>query len=192
MKKTLMGIALLTIGAFSFSASAQNNNTTPCNNQCPIQQCVTPANDNCPAPCNGTPCIKMSQACNNGACYQNLNLSDEQKTRIADLDKGMAESINELKAQAKASDKTEKSNRLNQRRELRTKYLEGMKQILTAEQYTQYLENFYLNNGGIGRDGRPHFAKNAKLRKANFDKAFVQKADKKEFNNKDFKGKKSK
>lgn len=180
MKKTLMGIALLSLGAISFSANAQNNNTTPCNNQCPIQQCVTPADGNCPAPC-----VNIGQYCDRSACYQNLNLSDEQKTRIADLDKGMATSINELKAQAKASDKNAKADRRNQRRDLRTKYLEGMKQILTPEQYTQYLENFYLNNGGNGRSGR--FTKDMKVRQAKLDKAFVQKADKKQF-----KGKKSK
>ncbi|MDE7413753.1 MAG: Spy/CpxP family protein refolding chaperone [Muribaculaceae bacterium] len=82
-----------------------------------------------------------------GACpFEGLNLTDAQIEQVKDLDNALKASRKEMMDAAKASG-TKLS--LDERRQndisLRTKYLSDLKNILSPEQYTEFLQNFYVN-----------------------------------------------
>ena len=94
------------------------------------------------------------------ACpFEGIKLSDKQKNQLkklddarkADCEKKMAEK--KAQAEAKKADAQKKREEMKKQREEekaqmlidRKNYLKEVQQILTADQYLQFLENFYLN-----------------------------------------------
>lgn len=138
MKKKLM---ILAVSAFAFlGVNAQNNNN--CGN-CPETPCAeAPCRQNCDKPC-GKPCGEAR-------ClrqFEGLGLTDAQKTQLVELNKARAAEFKALR-----KDCRDKKNRCDStarvdRRASQAKYLAELKKVLTPEQYTQFLENAYLNGG---------------------------------------------
>lgn len=80
--------------------------------------------------------------CRQANCpLQGLNLTDAQKAQIKNLNGQMCDSRKELRNKKKENAKEIKAGR----EAAQTKYNEGLKKILTPDQYTQYLEKQVKN-----------------------------------------------
>ena len=83
--------------------------------------------------------------------FEGLNLSEKQQAELKTLDDG----IRAEKAKIEAKEKADKKDMLEKRKNDEKEYLAKIKEILTPEQYVQFLENSFLSN----RNARP-FGKN--------------------------------
>lgn len=141
MKTTILGLAFLTIASFSFSASAQQK---------------TQSNENCKS---RTECVaKDKKCCKDGKkfrahkkadLFEGITLTSEQQGRIEALNNASKVSREEIKAKAKTAreQKDTTYNPRNARKELRSKYINDLGEILTSDQMVVYLKNFYVNSG---------------------------------------------
>jgi hypothetical protein len=99
--------------------------------------------------------------------FDGTNLTPEQQTRIMEFKKARAEKQNMRKAQ-RNSQKKERARAMRQRRDSVRKanqreYLDGIKAILTPEQYVIFIENAYMarkqqpapKQGGMGVPPKP-------------------------------------
>lgn len=156
MKKTILGIAFLMMAGFATSASAQcpNEGTCPDKTNCKKEQCdKQDCKDECkPTECNlpdckGKPGKKFDRKgnCEKSCQFEGLNLTEEQKVKIQDLDKAMKASREEMKQQLKENKGKDRFNLRDNERNLRTKYLDDLQKILSGDQYMQFLQNFYVN-----------------------------------------------
>lgn len=163
MKKTILGISFMLMAAFAGSASAQTSENASCANpeNCNKEQCDQKKCDkkDCKKERTGTFDCKMPPRDKGGkhgvlsgqelqvSPFKGLNLSDEQKTKVQDLQNAMEASKHELKEKAKAEGNVQGKRAEMQAaaKELRVKYLEDLKKILSPEQYTEFLQNFYVN-----------------------------------------------
>ncbi len=135
MKKTILSLSLLLASAVGFSAMAQTDNQTTCN----------------------TPEAKCAKACDKKdspkACpFEGLNLTEQQKTQLQEIapQKPSKEQREKMQAEKKAQKQAMRENRQQARRD----YLAKVKAILTPEQYTQFLENSYVNS--MAKQGQRH------------------------------------
>lgn len=138
MKKKLMILAVSALTILGMNA--QNN--TDCNN-CPAQPC---AQNVCPQNCD-RPCDKP---CGEARClrqFEGLGLTDAQKTQIVELDKARAAERQQLRRELRDKKNQRDSVARVDRRAAQTRYLAELKKVLTPEQYTQFLENAYVNGG---------------------------------------------
>lgn len=131
MKKSLLSIAFVAAGIFSFSALAQE----PCCN--PSQACCEkPAQECCKAAPQKHKGVKANP-------LEGINLTPEQQAAVKALNEKTAQAhkdARKAKAEAKAQERKQVKNG-------RQEYLNEMKKILTPEQYTQYLENLAATKG---------------------------------------------
>lgn len=142
MKKSILGLAFLTMAAFAIPAVAQKNDKKA---ECCKEKTECAAKKECkdPKACKPGKCEKMNP-------FADLNLTSEQQGRIEALNNAMKVSRKELKEAAKTA-KEKKDTTFNPRaakKQLRTKYVQDLSEILTPEQYTKFLQNYYINNGG--------------------------------------------
>lgn len=140
MRKKILVMALIVAGAFSVSTVAQNKDSK----DCPKKECTA------------------KQDCKKSSCpFEGMNLTDAQKTQIKTLNGQMKDSRKEIKDKRKDNAKEIKASR----EAAQTKYNEGLKKILTPEQYTQYLEKQLKNKDS--RKGGKHMKKadNCKMTK---------------------------
>lgn len=147
MKKNLLAIALLVCGIAGLSAQ------TPASQACSPDNCNTP---NCAAP----NCAPGENARRCASPFEGLNLTAEQQTKL-----------DALKSDCKASAEKARTERKNKRNECRQARLAKIKEILTPEQYVQFLENAFVSNGrhqGPARSGDNRIAHH---RKGNCHKA---------------------
>ncbi len=127
MKKTFMTLAMAAMAALAPSLYAQ----TVCG-VCPQGQTVCQQNQTVcaagSAEClNGVEACPVMDGCAAGSCvFSTLNLSDDQKAQIREL--------NATKRDIQMRD-----------------YLGKIKNILTPEQYVQFLEQSYVNSPAQGR-----------------------------------------
>lgn len=134
MQKKLM---ILAVSAFAFlGVNAQNNNN--CGNCAETPCAEAPCQKNCDKPCGAARCLRQ---------FEGLGLTDAQKTQLIELNKARAAEFKALR-----KDCRDKKNRCDStarvdRRAAQAKYLAELKKVLTPEQYTQFLENAYLNGG---------------------------------------------
>lgn len=132
MKKTILGLAFMAMAAITIPAAAQTDNkqTCPDNAECTAQKRPVKKNGEC-------------KACP----FASLNLTAEQKAKVEALNNALKVSRNELKAQRKAArEKGDTTVNLRaQSKELRTKYLKDLSEILNDDQYIAYLQNYYIN-----------------------------------------------
>ena len=213
MKKIFVAIACM-LAAGSTAAMAQNNTTNgsaTCNQvQCGPANCnqiqCGPANCNqvqCgPANCNQVSCSPnecgniqgiCGNPCGNACSFNDLNLTDTQKKQLQELNQNFQNKKKALFDQKKANksrNDSTKSSMRKQAKELRSQKLSEIKSILTPEQYTKFLENYYLNGNNQGKnfhkgtphhqfrqkgEGRPQYKKSDKK----FSKISDKKSDKK-------------
>ena len=154
MKKTLLSLAFATAALFAAnSAAAQTNNNAPCNQACAPARCetacATPCNDNCNNSCPAEGKRKhKTDSCRQACMFEGLNLSAEQLTAL----KAIPTPRDVMKAarrQAKTdSVKVDKKQLRELVRTTRMDYLKSIKNVLTPEQYSQFLENYFVNNAG--------------------------------------------
>jgi len=124
MKKKILSIALVLAGLMGTSAMAQSPSTTPQ----PTCQQACPAKAKAKAKANP---------------FEGLNLSEKQQAELNALREGCKAERQKIAAQEKA----EKKEMREQRKKDNKEYLGKIKDILTPEQYVQFLENAYLNQG---------------------------------------------
>lgn len=147
MKKVILGISFLMMMAFAGTANAQSQkDNCPDKTKCAKEKCE--AGKDCE---KGLECKLPSRdgrkQCMKGECpFEGLNLSEEQQVKVKDLDKALKASRKEMAEAAKTSGTrvTPEERRKNDVA-LRTKYLSDLKNILSPEQYTEFLQNFYVN-----------------------------------------------
>lgn len=129
MKKFILSIAILASSAAVF---AQNNNQTSNTSSTPSEQVC--ANKDKKADCNGKKKCHGKKD-KDARAFEGINLTETQKTQLT-----------ELRTNTKKERKEMKSQQSQQRKASRRAYLEGVKEILTPEQYVIYLENSYSVN----------------------------------------------
>ena len=160
MKKAILGLAFLTIASFSIPAIARNND----NAKVSTTKTECTAGQQCKAK-DGKQCKKVKRERPNP--FAALNLTPDQQGRVEALNNGMKVSQNELKAAArKARENKDTSFNLRaQRKDLRAQYIKDLGQILTPEQYVQYLQNYYVNHSGqkMHKGQAHHHGKYAKM-----------------------------
>lgn len=130
MKKTILSVAVALAGLFTASSAFA---------QAPCSPAVCAQVENCDS----------AAACQRGYCaFDGLNLSADQQARVKALKADRkAKKQADRKADRKAAREAVKAGRQD--------YLNQLKQILTPEQYTQFLENSYVNQAPApgGRKG---------------------------------------
>lgn len=154
MKKTLLSLAFATAALFAAnSAAAQTPDNTNCNQACAPARCetacTTPCNNNCNNNCPAEGKRKhKTDSCRQACMFEGLNLSAEQLTAL----KAIPTPRDVMKAasrQAKTdSAKVDKKQLRELVRTTRMDYLKSIKNVLTPEQYSQFLENYFVNNAG--------------------------------------------
>lgn len=197
MKKTMIGIACM-LGFGIATAYAQT--ATPCGApaNCQRENC-TQANcqqTSCPqvnctqVPCGRQYCGRPVQ-CYNFSCFNGLNLTDTQKQQLLALCKNYRDKRQALRQdnrQNKQRNDSLRKDMRNKTQDLKRQQLADIKKILTPEQYTQFLEQNYVNQGpkhaARGNFKHHKFQKNGKFNNegrkiANADKN-AKKADKRD------------
>lgn len=140
MKRRILSIAFVAISTILFTSVANDKKGVP--QDCHKQEC-----------CKGH---KMGKE-NHGKCpkfnpFEGIELSDVQKEQL----KSMADECRADKHQKAQAKKEKLEAKKKERKEMHKKHLEKMKQILTPEQYVQYLENIILNHAPKHKGGKPH------------------------------------
>ena len=105
-----------------------------------------------------------------GNPFEGIELTAEQQTQIEELQKSLRPEKREGADKEKLSDEQKKELRKEMafsRENIKAKYLEGVKNILTPEQYVKFLENNYLQSA---TNGDPRLSRNkgmdARVKKA--------------------------
>lgn len=130
MKTKVLSIAVLLASVFTASSMAQTPDTK--------QQCQTPKE------CTATKCKPTE--CTKSECspFAGLNLTDKQKAELQAL-KPSKEQLKAKKDEAKAKKDAYRKQMRDEKIQMRKDYLAKVKNILTPEQYVQFLENSYVN-----------------------------------------------
>lgn len=138
MKKQLITLAFAAVGFISMNAFAQ----APSNNEGKARRANNPECVN-PAQCaNHNECKAQCPVCNP---FEGLNLTDAQKTKLEAIPcpRKVAQ---EMRQAAKAdSIKTDKVAVKAMRKDIRSNYLRQVKEVLSADQYVTFLENYFVN-----------------------------------------------
>lgn len=152
MKKTFMTLAMAAMAPLAPSLYAQ----TVCG-VCPQGQTVCQQNQTVcaagSAEClNGVEACPVMDGCAAGSCvFSTLNLSDDQKAQIRELNAGERKLRENLREECRASRRRNDSTLCAKRDGHMREYLGKIKSILTPEQYVQFLEQSYVNRPAQGR-----------------------------------------
>lgn len=84
--------------------------------------------------------------------FEGIDLSDEQKTKLKELQASLRPEPVKMTEEEKASLTDEQKKQMKEeqkakRENFRKDYLAGVKEILTPDQYVKFLENSYLQSG---------------------------------------------
>lgn len=126
-------------------ANCQRENCTQANCQqtsCPQVNCTQ-------VPCGRQYCGRPVQ-CYNFSCFNGLNLTDTQKQQLQALCKNYRDKRQALRQdnrQNKQRNDSLRKDMRNKAQDLKRQQLADIKKILTPEQYTQFLEQNYINKG---------------------------------------------
>lgn len=182
MKKVILSLAIFAATSLSMMA-ANDNNANAGNNEKARTECAK----NNKGECNKGECpgkkgnkgeCSDKKGCKGMKAFEGLNLTDAQKTKLEALRKeckakkeaGMKkgnkqkDKKDQLTAEQKQQLKAEKKAK---KMEAKQNFLNGVKSILTPEQYTQFLENnFKMADNGHHAKGMKKVGKHGKDRKA--------------------------
>lgn len=171
MKKVILSLAILVATSMASFASTDNKNdnvTSVCKSQteCPVNGVCTEKKEKTPKCCKA---------------FEGIDLTAEQKAKLAELQKGCTADRDKNKASKDKKDnltkeqkKQLKAERRAKHLEARKKYLENVKSILTPEQYNKFLENSYLSSHHKKADMK---SKGAKMHRKGDGKRFDRKGD---------------
>lgn len=148
MKKIILSLAVLlvsTISAVSYAQAPASND----NKSSRIENAGKAKKDKKSAKEN-----KGERKVDTMKAFEGLNLSAQQQQQLQDLQKNLrAEKAGEKKDKkedlSEAQKKELKKANKAAKKERKQKYLNGVKSILTPDQYVIFLENFYVNQGGM-------------------------------------------
>ena len=161
MNKKVLSAVMLCASLFTLSATAQNPKAR--NQNCPVANCNTEAVCN-----NPKQCAQPGECCS--VLFEGITLTEAQKSKIQDIQKARVEKRKARAAESKETAKTEKRKMREERDAARKAdkraYLDGVKQVLTPEQYVIFLENAYMAPAPeprMGHDGRHQGVKPAKF-----------------------------
>lgn len=140
MKKQLFSIIVLGMSLLPLGASAQRANHGERHHQ----------NKECPATPNKDCCASGAEACAAdgpsadccGKDFEGITLTQDQKDKLKALKK---DTETQRKTKSKASKEAMRSRADSSRRAERRAYMNSVKEILTPEQYTKFLENVAAN-----------------------------------------------
>lgn len=145
MKKKVLGLALMAMALVGFNGMAQNNTQSCTSNGCTAQKVCTKGAE--------------KAARNAMNAYEGLNLTDAQKSKLAELENKRlaerqakmearkAEANNGQKAEKKNMTEAEKQAHMQANKAAKLEYLQEVKEIIGPDQYVVFLENFYVNGG---------------------------------------------
>lgn len=147
MKKQVLSFIVLGMSLFSLTASAQHRLNGERNRaQKPTTEC-----------CENPGCRNNDGTCSPMECcpaFEGLNLTQEQQTKLKAL---CEKSETQRQEKTKANKEARKERRVqsdSERRAEQRNYLTEVKEILTPQQYVQFLENMVIN--GRPNQGRPN------------------------------------
>ncbi len=147
MKKQLFSIIVLGMALLPLNSFAQRHGDNRPQNNPPCAECPAPENCN-PDSCNFGP-------------FEGLNLTTEQQNKLKALKENAGKERKDRKEFSKEDRKAARAQADSLRRAEQLNYLNSIKEILTPEQYVQFLENMVVNrpdgpNGGkdFRRDDR--------------------------------------
>lgn len=132
MKKNVIAGAMLAIAVIFGSSSAFAQDQNKCEKQCTSKE-----------QCNRGP-KEGKQAFNP---FEGLNLTPEQQTRLDALKAECKAAKADIKKDAAQKKEQVKKEARQGRNEMKAQMLQKVKAILTPEQYVQFLENAFVNNG---------------------------------------------
>lgn len=144
MNKILIGLSTILLAGGI--AVAQNN----CNDNCK-PGCTGNTPECNPAVC--TPCNCTPGQCTAPSPFDGLNLTAEQQSKIDALKAQCKEQQRQCKEQSKADKQEARSQKAEKKANARAEMLGKVKEILTPEQYVQFLENAFVQQGN--RPGKP-------------------------------------
>lgn len=166
MKKVFSSLLIAAMAMTGVSAMAQTDNNT----------CNGPQN------CNvQTECTRRADCGKKGprtCAFEGLQLTEQQQTALKAIPTP-GQSIKALKDQGKQArkdqQKADRAARCQAVKDIRANYLKSVKEVLTPEQYVQFLENSYVNqlpgdrkgHHNNGKHDRKHFKGDRKDRKNN-------------------------
>lgn len=107
-----------------------------------------------PVKCDNKVCPEQAQLCDQQQCapqqcapcpFDGLNLTEDQKTKIKALGQAKFDARNAKKAEKAQAKAQAKADRREARNAARREELAKIKEILTPEQYVQFLENSWVD-----------------------------------------------
>ncbi|MDE6794360.1 MAG: Spy/CpxP family protein refolding chaperone [Muribaculaceae bacterium] len=175
MKKVILSLAIFAATSLSMMAANDNNAT---NNEKARTECCKDKGECKKGDRPGKKDGKFDRADRGMKAFEGLNLTDAQKTKLEELQKQCKETREkEMKAfketrdkekkdfkdrkdltdaekqQMKAEKQKLKAEMQAQRQQQKQNYLNGVKSILTPEQYTKFLENNFMMAGNNHQKG---------------------------------------
>ncbi|MBO5268111.1 MAG: hypothetical protein J6B13_05080 [Muribaculaceae bacterium] len=128
MKKNIFTIALAIAALCGLPAAAQ---TAKPANECPAKECAAPA-------CDNTSCVRKDKG-QRPDPFAGITLTEQQKAAL--------DSLKPDKCDKAVANKAENANKQRpDRRQARRDYINGVKNILTPEQYVVFLENIVVES----------------------------------------------
>lgn len=161
----IMGMTILSTTAFA-QKPAKNASQPP--RSCEIQ--ISDASAVCPA--NGRQ-IRHGQCDMMAFDFSSLELTADQKSKIDMLNQTQRKQLEQCRRDRKESKEAMKADARQKRQDVRKNYLNGLRTILSPEQYTKFLEDNFVN-GNPNNARKAHkmkFDRKNRIRSAEFKKA---------------------
>ena len=171
MKGKIASLAIMAMTLFSSAAIAQKPAKCVAQSSTPCQVQICDESAVCPAACRP---MRDGQ-CNMMAYdFSSLELTADQKSKIETLNETQRKQIEQCRCDRKDAKDAAKAQARQKRQDVKKNYLNGLRSILTPDQYTKFLEDNFVNgNPDKGRKAKAHKMKvdrNNRIKSAEFQK----------------------